>query len=212
MTCWWRDWHNPLIGGSLRIYILAFWRTLICFNPTLKSQHVVLMMVLCVNLLKRLTLAWVKRYLPTLLGNWKVHHRSLSLQMISQKAFWNHGFSWTLSGLYLDFLGGIPQNKDGNSLTLVGFWAHFNERISHKIFWLIIYKISKRQWIFQFPNRKGRNLFIRSRVGLLNRFTHSCIIRAISWCFSIGLKQIRVCQNARIWIWTLHGRYGCCYV
>ena len=211
-TYWWRDWHNPQIEGSLRIHILAFWQALICFNPMLKSQRFVLMMVLCVNLLKRLTLAWVKRYLPTPLGNGKVHHRSLSLQMISQKAFGNHGFSWTLSGLYLDFIGGIPQNKDGNPLPLVGFWAHFDERISHKIFWLIIYKISEQQWTFQFPNRKGRHLFIRSGVGLFNRFIHSSIIKAICWHFSIGLKQIRVSQNARIWIWTPYGRRGCCYV
>ena len=73
----------------------------LCIVATLKYQSVVLMMLLCVNLLKSPTLTWMKRYLPTTLGNWKVH-RSMILLMISQKTFWNHDFPWALSGCLLE--------------------------------------------------------------------------------------------------------------
>ena len=96
------------------------------------------------------------------------------------------------SRLFLDLICslffGVSQDKDGNPLTLVGSWTHFNKRISCKIFWLIIYKISERPWTFQFPNEVKRYLFILSRVGLFNRFTHSSMIRTTHCHFSIGLK------------------------
>ena len=69
-------------------------------------------------------------------------------------------------------------------------------------------------WIFQFPNEVGRYLLIWVRVGLFNRFTHCSIIRATHWHFSVGLKQITVCQNARIWIrhcWCMFDICRCCY-
>ena len=70
----------------------------------------------------------------------------------------------------------------------------------------------ERRWTFQFPNGVGRKLFIQSRVGLFNKFIRSSSIRTTGWHFSVRLKQIRVCQNARIWIWVPHQRYRCCYV
>ena len=52
---------------------LCILQTLICFNPILECQRLVLKILLCVNLLNSATLTWMTRHLPTPLWNWKVH-------------------------------------------------------------------------------------------------------------------------------------------
>ena len=59
---YWRESLHIVASKIIRIHILVFWQTLVFFNQTFKYQRVVLMMLLCVNLLKDPTLAWMKRH------------------------------------------------------------------------------------------------------------------------------------------------------
>ena len=128
----------------------------ICIVATLTYRSVVLMMLLCVNLLKSPTLTWMKRYLPTTLGNWKVHRCPMILLMISQNTFWNH------DGPYLVAYWRYNLRQRWEPTPISRYLGMLQQ--ADIIQDILIYHL-KNRWTFQFLNGVGRYPFIRSRVG-----------------------------------------------
>ena len=164
------------------------------------------MMLLCANLLKYPTLARIRRYLPTPFGNLKVHRRSVIYGRLVK------GLSGIMVffGPYLVTYWWYTPRKRLEPTPISQFLGilqqvHIMQDIlTHHLQnqWTTV-GLSVSQW--------SGEISLHS-MGLFNRFTHSSILRTTRWHLSVGLKQTRLCQNARIWIWIPYRRYRSCYV
>ena len=162
------------------------------FQPNAQVSAAALLMLLCVNLLKSPSLARVMRYIPTPSGNWK---RSTVTQRFCRWLVKRLSGITVFLRLYLVacwwytprqrweptpiswFLGTLQQAdimQDISTHHLQSQWTAVD--------------LSASQW--------SREISL----GLFNRFIHNSITRTTLWHLSIGLKQTRVCENAKVWV------------